>query len=223
MTTRAGRHMDARAARLLTCGVLAGPLFTFAWLVEGATRADYDPLRHPISSLALGELGWTQTLNFLVTGGLMLAFAVGLWRAQPPDRRTRWGTLLIGAYAVGLIGAGAFVTDPVSGYPPGSPDRLAGYSTEGVLHDLFSTLVFLGLPAACFVFARHFGRLGERRWARWSAVTGAVFAVGTVLASLAFGQADGLVAWGGLLQRITLTIGWTWLTLLAIDLRRRAA
>ena len=40
---------------LLVCGVIAGPLFVVAFLVEGATRAHYDPLRHPVSSLALGD------------------------------------------------------------------------------------------------------------------------------------------------------------------------
>jgi hypothetical protein len=47
-----------------------------------------------------------------------------------------------------------------------------------------------------------------------------VFAVGFVLASLAFGQVADLVAVGGLLQRLTITIGWTWLTLLALLLMR---
>ena len=32
---------------------IGGPLFTVAWVVEGATRDGYNPLRHPISSLAL--------------------------------------------------------------------------------------------------------------------------------------------------------------------------
>lgn len=62
---------------LLFCGVIAGPLFVVAFLVEGATRAHYDPLRHPVSSLAFGDLGWTQSTNFVVTGLLMLAFAIG--------------------------------------------------------------------------------------------------------------------------------------------------
>jgi hypothetical protein len=44
---------------LLACGVIAGPLFVLVFVVEGATRADYDPLRHPVSSLALGYWGWT--------------------------------------------------------------------------------------------------------------------------------------------------------------------
>jgi hypothetical protein len=81
---------------LLACGVAAGPLFTVAYLLEGASRGDYKPLRHPVSSLALGRSGWTQTVNFLFTGLLSLIFAVGLWRAGP----SRWGALLIGVWAV---------------------------------------------------------------------------------------------------------------------------
>jgi len=43
---------------LLACGAIAGPLVVVAFVVEGATRAHYDPLRHPVSSLALGDSGW---------------------------------------------------------------------------------------------------------------------------------------------------------------------
>src|ERR671919_1019162 len=110
--------------RLLICGVIAGPLFVIIFLIEGATRADYNPLRHPVSSLALGEFGWTQVANFIVTGLLTLAFAVGLRRALRQLGGSTWGPLLIAAYAVGRIGAGIFLTDPVSGYPPGTHDVL---------------------------------------------------------------------------------------------------
>jgi hypothetical protein len=41
-----------------------------------------------------------------------------------------------------------------------------------------------------------------------------------VLASMAFSQVEQLVALGGLLQRVTITFGWTWLTLLAVHLLR---
>lgn len=205
---------------LLICGAIAGPLFTVAWFLEGATRADYDPVRHPVSGLALGDLGWTQTVNFIVSGLLALGFAVGLRRALRPLGGSTWGPLLIGAFAVGLIGAGVFVTDPVSGYPPGTPDALTGYSTTGALHDLFSVPVFVCLPAACFVLARRFAGWGQRGWVVYSVVTGVVFSVGFVLASLAFGQVPELVEIGGLLQRLTITVGWAWVTLLAVDLLR---
>jgi hypothetical protein len=211
----------ARTKALLGCGALAGPLFTLGWAVEGATRAGYDPLRHPVSSLELGDLGWTQRANFLVTGGLTLASAVGLRRALRPLGGSTWGPLLVGAHAIGLLGAGVFVTDPVSGYPPGTPDRLQGYgSVHAALHDLFSAGTFVGLPAAALVFARRFAGRDQRGWAIYSAATGLLFMAGFVLATLAFGQVEPLVAFGGLFQRATVTLGLAWLTLLAIHLQR---
>jgi hypothetical protein len=211
---------DVTTTALLLCGAIAGPLFVVVFLLAGTTRADYNPLRHPVSSLALGEHGWVQTANFIVTGLLMLAFAVGLRRALRPRGGSWWGPLLVGIYAIGLIGAGVFVTDPVSGYPPGTPNELVQYSLPGALHDLFSAPVFVALPAACFVFAGRFARWGERGWAIGSVITGAAFVVGFVLASLGFGQVQSLVDFGGLFQRITIIIGWGWLSLLAVHLLR---
>jgi hypothetical membrane protein len=209
----------ARTKALLVCGAIAGPLFTLAWVVEGATRAHYQPLRHPVSSLELGGFGWTQRVNFIITGLLTLAFAVGLRRALRPLGGSTWGPLLVGVHAIGLLGAGIFVTDPVSGYPLGTPDRLQAYgSVHAALHDLFSVGTFVGLPIACLVFARRFAGWGQRGWAIYSAATGLVFMAGFVLATLAFSQAEPLVAFGGLFQRATITLGWTWLTLLAIHL-----
>ena len=209
----------ARTKALLVCGAIAGPLFTLAWVVEGATRAHYHPLRHPVSSLELGDFGWTQRANFVVAGGLTLAYAIGLRRALRPLGGSTWGPLLVGAHAIGLLGAGVFVTDPVSGYPPGTPDHLPTFgSTHAALHDLLSVGTFVGLPIACLVFARRLAGWRERGWAIYSAATGVVFAVAFVLTSMAFNQAEPLVAFGGLLQRITVTVGWTWLTLLASHL-----
>ncbi len=149
---------------------------------------------------------------------LMLAFALGVRRALHPRGGSAWGPLLIGIYAIGLLGAGIFPTDPLNGYPPGTSDKMTYSSVHGVLHGLFSTLVFSGLPIACFVFARRFVRWGERGWTIYSTVTGLAFAITFILTSAGFGQAEGLVELAGLFQRITLTIGWAWMTLLAVHL-----
>ena len=206
---------------LLVCGAIAGPLFTFVWAIEGATRAGYDPLRHPVITLELGPLGWMQSVNFIVAGLLGVAFAVGLWRAQPPRGGSTWGPLLVGAFAAGVIGSGIFVTDPVSGYPPGTPSRFEQYSSvHAALHDVFSIPSFIGFPIGCFVFARRFAAWGERGWAIYSLTTGVVFIAAFVLYGLGVFQTEGLVAFGGLFQRITITSGWTWLTLLAVHVLR---
>ncbi|HEX6677788.1 MAG TPA: DUF998 domain-containing protein [Actinomycetes bacterium] len=218
----AGATPSTLATRtLLACGAIAGPLFTLAWVVEGATRAHYRPLRHPVSSLELGDFGWTQRANFIVAGLLTLALAIGLRRALRPLGGSTWGPLLVGAHAIGLLGAGIFVTDPVSGYPPGTPDHLQAYgSVHAALHDLFSVGTFVGLPIACLVMARRFAGWGQRGWAIYSAATGLLFVAGFVLASMAFNQVESVVELGGLFQRATVTLGWTWLTLLAIHLLR---
>ena len=62
-------------------------------------------MREPVSSLALGQRGWIQRLNFVGTGLLMLAFADGLRQASPATRASSpWGPRLVAVYAVGLIG-----------------------------------------------------------------------------------------------------------------------
>ena len=201
--------------RLLQCGVVAGPLFVATFLAEGAVRSDYDALRHPVSSLALGPRAWVQVANFVVAGILYFAYAVGLSRAPRTLVRTRVGPILVGAAAVGLIGAGVFATDPVSGYPPGTPDALTGHTTSGALHDLFLAPTFLALPAAALVFAWSFRR-DDRRWAWYSAGSALVLLIVFGLASAAFSQVPSLVDRGGLFQRVAVSTGFAWLTALAL-------
>jgi hypothetical protein len=214
------RSPDRSTRRLLDCGAIAGPLFVTTFLIEGARRRDYDPRRHPVSSLALGPGGWRQTGNFLVAGSLYLAGAVGLARASRATGGTRAGPVLVGTAAIGLIGAGVFITDPVSGYPPGTPEAPAGFSRTGALHDAFSAPTFLGLPIAQLLFARAFSRDRDRAWASYSRMTAAVTGITFVLASAAFGQVRRLVARGGLFQRISVVTGFAWLTAISVRARR---
>jgi multidrug transporter EmrE-like cation transporter len=193
---------------LLACGMAAGPVFTVAYLLEGVRRVDYKPFRHPVSSLSLGRDGWAQTVNFIVAGLLSLMFAVGLWRVGP----SHWGALLIGTWAVGLLGAGVFRTDPVSGYPPGTPDQLQRHTHAGALHDMLSLIGFLALTVACFVFALS----NSPGWVIYSITSGVLFAAIMALSSAAFSQHQRWVRLGGLIQRVAITIGWTWQTLLAV-------
>jgi hypothetical membrane protein len=212
---------EPRVSReLLTCGVVGPVIFIVVFLIAGAFREDYDPMRHPVSSLALGGSGWIQVANFIITGTLLIAFAVGLRPAMRRFGAGIWAPLLVGLVGVGLIGAGVFVTDPVSGYPPGTPLIPVG-TTAGALHDLLSMPVFLGLPAACLVVAYRAAKTGSRGFAAYSAVTAVVFLTGFVLTSVGFTQNLTFAPIGGLLQRLTLVIGFGWLVALAARLIRR--
>ncbi|MFB9876782.1 DUF998 domain-containing protein [Planobispora siamensis] len=218
---------DARTKRLLACGVIAGPLFVATFLIAGAARADYDPLRHPVSSLALGGAGWIQSVNFILAGLLTLAFTVGLRRvlrtATGPARGSFWGPLLIGGWAVGLVGAGVFVTDPVGGYPPGTPAVQGEYTgAPAFLHDAFSVFGFTALIAACAVFTVRFAVRHEPGWSILSAVAGLVFTAALVLSTIGFGQVDPLTGIAGLLQRVMAATACIWIACLALHAMRHA-
>jgi hypothetical membrane protein len=202
----------------LLAGILAGPVFVLAFLIQGALRAGYDPMRHPVSSLSLGDPGWMQVLNFLVTGALLIIFATGLW-ATPV--RLRWIAVLVAVVGIGLIGAGTFPTDPIGAYPPGTPSVIP-LTSAGIAHNGFSALFFLGLPIACLIAAAIF--LRQRRWGAmaYSLLTVPVFFIAFGMAGAGFRQYPGWADFGGLMQRISLVTGFAWLGWLAWDQRRRA-
>lgn len=195
-------------------------MFVVVFIVEGWVRPGYSPLRHPVSSLALGDFGWVQTLNFLLTGVLMFAFAVGARPALRPYGAGIWAPLSIGAYAVGLFGAGLFATDPVGGYPPGA-GTTGRYTTHGALHDAFSLVVFVALPVACLVLAYRFATSRHWGWAGYSLATAVEIVVGFVLFAAGFAGDPTFAPVGGLLQRLTIVAGWGWLMLLSLYLLRR--
>jgi hypothetical protein len=199
----------------LSCGAIGPLLFIVVFLIEGATRADYNPLRYPVSSLSIGDLGWIQAANFLMVGSLLFAYALGLRRALRTSGGGVWGPLLIGLAGIGLFGAGIFTTDPVYGYPPFAPLVLAQYSVHGHLHDLFSALFFVGVPIACFVFCRRFATWGQRGWAVYSFLTGLGMLATFVLAAVGFAQNPSLVNFAGVFQRLAITLGLTWIAFLA--------
>ena len=168
--------MSIRVTRtLLTGGVIAGPIYVVTALIQGFTRPGFDLLHHDVSLLSNGNLGWIQITNFLVTGLLVIAGAVGMRRVLQGSRGGTWGPLLIGLYGLGLIGAGIFVADPMNGFPPGTLVNAHSISSHGLIHLVTGGLGFIALIAACFVFARRFASLAQSAWAVYSAATGVIF------------------------------------------------
>jgi len=200
---------------LLSCGLAAGPVFVTTFLADGATRDGYRPSRHPVSSLALGPRGRVQAANFAVTGTLVLAGAAGLGRAADPVLSSRAGRALIGAAGAGLIGAAVFPTDPVSGYPPGTPDALTQPSRTGMMHNLVAVPVFLGLPAAAFTCSRLSARAGHRGFAWYCAATATTMLATAALAGAGFNQSPRLVNRAGSFQRASIMTGFGWLAALS--------
>jgi hypothetical protein len=208
---------EGKARSLLLCGALAGPLFCIAWFIEGLNRDSYDPRRHPISALSLGQFGWTQVANFIITGILTVVLAFGLRKALQSEPGKMWIPILITIVGIGFLGTGFFATDPLSGYPVGTPAMVLPPTLIGSLHLLFASFIF-GLPIACFMMARFFEDQGDRNWAIYSKITAVAFILAYILAMAGFLQVPGLVNYAGLLQRISIIIGLTWMTLLPLRL-----
>jgi hypothetical membrane protein len=203
---------------LLAAGVAGCLLFIVVFLIEGALRPGYDPMKHPVSSLSIGESGWIQRANFIISGGLILVFSLGLRFLLNPDRIPAKGPFIFLLSAIGLIGAGIFTTDPVYGYPEDMPLFTAQFTTRGHLHDLFSLLFFVNIPVACFVFRRRFILMNKMRLASYSKLTAIVMLLFFVLAGAGFKQTPGLMEVAGLLQRLSIILGLVWVAVLGIYL-----
>jgi hypothetical membrane protein len=188
---------------LLACGIVGGALFIVVSLAQAVSRPGFNVLKQPLSLLLLGDLGWIQVLNFIGTGLLAVAFALGARRLMHPGPAGTWGPVLLSGFGLGLIIAGTFHPDPALGFPPGTPAGTpTSLSWHNWLHTIGFLLSFTSLTAACFVFSRRFDALRQQRWAMYCIATGVVtpllIAVGIVMlvaAGPAFALAGALGTW----------------------------
>ncbi len=185
-TTRPASTSTLTRARLLvSAGSTAGPLLIAVWAAQAATRDGYDVTRHPMSLLALGEGGWMQVANFVVTGALLIALGRGL-RLLDGDARDRfWLARLVQMAGLGLISSGLFPVDAGAGFPAGAPEGRPDYTWHGILHEVGFATVMLSWTAAVFVLHQRSRREGDR-FLHWATVGNFV----TVLGLSALPHAD---------------------------------
>ncbi|MFE0645370.1 DUF998 domain-containing protein [Streptomyces sp. NPDC058877] len=148
----------------LTGAAVAGPSFLLLGAAQGLARDGFDFTRNALSQLALGESGWIQTVNFLLTGTLLLAGATGLRRTLRGGPGNTWGPVLLGVFGASFWAAAAFPADAGAGFPAGSPDPLT-MSGHGTAHMVAGTVGYLALCAAFPVLARPLAARGHRGWA----------------------------------------------------------
>jgi Protein of unknown function (DUF998) len=216
MTTTDCPPLPVRITKsLLGYGVIAGPIYVLAVAGQMATRDGYDPTRHAASQLANGEWGWIQIVTFLVTGAMTIAAAVGVHRALGPSRLSAWASGLLGVYGAGLVAAGIFRADPSEGFPPGTPPGMGEISWHGLAHFAAAGIGFAGLVTACFVLGTWFARNGLTPWARFSRITGAVFAGSFGALSSGFVGATTILVFTA-----AVVLVWAWLTAVSVKLYR---
>jgi hypothetical protein len=156
---------------------MVGPAL-FALVVVALTIAQYDfmlgigwrPLEDPAgawpSGLALGPYGRAQSLNFAVSGLLLVAFAFGLHRGIAGGPRVGPALLVISGVAMALL---AFETDPII--------RTGPRTLHGWVHDLaFVLFVVSLLPSFFFLWRRMKRNPPWRSQGRYTLITGLLVA-----------------------------------------------
>jgi hypothetical protein len=135
---------------------------TVVSLAQALTRQGFDIGRHQWSLLENGDLGWIQIANFLLSGAMLVAFAVGLRRRLAPGVGSRWAPRLTAVFGVCLMAAGVFTADPALGFPAGTPEGPGQISWHGLLHFSAAGVGFTAIAATCFVIARRYTADGQR-------------------------------------------------------------
>lgn len=187
---------------LLWVGAAGAWLFVIVFLVDGATRAGYHPIRHAVSALALGSRGWVQTTNFVLCGIAVTMGAVGIGVGNGDVLLA----IAIGVFGVSLVASGVFPMDPMRDYPPGAPSGTPEDTTlRHRLHDVAGMAVFVALPVAAAIATF---TVEDPVWQWWSGLT----AVASTAGFFAFGQAwENDSPRTGLIQKATMLPGWIWL------------
>jgi hypothetical protein len=201
---------------LLTCGILAGPIYILVSALEILTREGFDITRHTWSVLSNGDWGWVHIVNFLVTGLLTILGAMGLRQSLKGEKGGTWGPILLAVYGLCLVAAGIFKADPVDGFPPGTPlGTPTTISTSGMLHFLFGMIGFVALIAASITFFRLFRSLRQDGFAWFSLATGVYFLVGfmSIIVLSGLGSIGPIIALLAFTAAIILS--WVWFSLLS--------
>ena len=204
---------DGRTRAALGALAVGPPLWAAVSIVQAATREGFDILRHPLSLLATGDLGWLQIANFVVAGVLTVVGASGLRGALRGTPGGVWAPRLARGAGIGLVAAGVLVMDPGANFPVGAPADLPLVSWHAFGHMVAGTVSFTSLIALCFVLGRHLTRTGQRGLAVVSRVAGLGLATGWAWAIA-----------GGTAGTLTLAIGaigsLVWVAVVAARLRR---
>ncbi|MDJ0356671.1 DUF998 domain-containing protein [Paenarthrobacter sp. PH39-S1] len=155
----------------LKAGVAIAPWFLVLSLLQALIRPGFNLTKHELSLLLVGPFGWVQTINFLVSGLLGIAFAVGLRRLLHSGKAGIWGPALVGAFGFLFLIAGICHPDPQLGFPVGAPEGVPTLqSLPSNIHSIAFSALALAIVAAACVFVCKFAADQDRAWAIFSSV-----------------------------------------------------
>jgi hypothetical membrane protein len=191
-----------RSAWITVAGVAAGVVFTAGWIAAGVGSSTADSVNGTLSDLGSSgaDRPWIWNAARTISGVLVIAVAVGVFRKLPRRRDA------------------AVAAAPARAARRGRRRRPCGhyrpYSWRNIGHELVSPFGSLGLVVALALFARSFGAIPRLRVLRRATVVTLALFVVTLVAFVAREDRPGL----GIVQRISATVLFAWLAVLAVTL-----
>ncbi|QDZ15078.1 DUF998 domain-containing protein [Humibacter ginsenosidimutans] len=198
---------EARVTKsLLGYGVIAGPFYVIASVIQGLLTSGFDFAHDSWSLLSTGSAGWIHVVVFVLTGLMVIAGAVGIHRhVSAGAARTAWAYLA--GYGILLVGAGVFAPD-VAG---------ASFTWHGMVHLACGGLGFVAFAVWAFLVARRVGQT-SRALAVCSVIAGVLLLVGFGFVASGAGSALATVVF-----TIAVVVSWAWLSVASVLFYREAA
>jgi hypothetical membrane protein len=187
-------------------GIVGPILLTVGDLTAALADPNYSLVKNSISSLALTNIGWLQTIGFLSLGLLVEIFTTGLMFSV---KRYKWfhlGIALLVFFGFAMLLIGAFHTDPVG---------IAERTEEGRIHGYSATTAFTLFPFAVLCLIPSFKR--DNNWRdhyRYSQIT---FYLSIVLLVLTRIFQEGSEVFG-LMERLLVVNMVIWVEVVAVRL-----
>lgn len=181
------------------CGIIAPILFTLLVIVGSLLRPGYSQTYNFVSDLGVGPNAIIQNVNFVIFGLLSMGFAFGLCVGLPTPRgkALKAGILFVVLFGLGVLFAGVFPEDYLSGVP----------------HNLVSATAFLTIIAAQLLIWRGLKNADNAVWGRYrtySLISGLL----TFLLLIVLIGGD----YPGAAQRAFLAVPWIWIEVTGLKL-----
>jgi hypothetical membrane protein len=198
------RRLNVQSA--LALAGIAGPLMlAVSDLVAATHTPGYSLVKNSISSLALTQLGWLQTIGFLTLGLLVEVFTAGLLYNIKNARFFHLGIGIFVFFGFAMLLIGAFHTDAVGG-----PKTF-----EGSIHGFSAKVTFSFFAIALLSLANGIKKdPGWRHLFRYTLVTAAL-AVPLGVALYFFKEGAN---WFGLVERALVANMIIWVEVAAVNL-----
>jgi hypothetical protein len=166
-----------------------------------------NPVREYISTYALGDYGWLERVAGVALGVATIGIALGLRVTLASGKRVTTSWVLVLIAGLGFVVSELFATDPTGA---------ATTTASGAIHDIAGDVTLLSVLISAWLLRGVYARDSRyRHLARAEAWFAVLLTVALVLLFALYPLR--LV---GLIQRIFVVVGATWLFVLAANIRR---